>query len=107
MSCKEDEKRKKDHIKGTENNLLIENDLQIIISRNFSIKTQVISIKSHYDRIEWGFYNLPKCNITPFLVTLKWYKDALMNSEMQSFRMDMNQGSNRGGLIPAFTNFQS
>ena len=60
-----------DHIKGLENELVIEKDLQMIVARMFSIKTQAISIKSHLDGIEVGLYNLLKGHLTPFLVNIE------------------------------------
>ena len=43
-----------DHVNGLKNELLIQQDLQMIVARTFSIKTQAISIKTHLDGIEVG-----------------------------------------------------
>ena len=73
----EDTKRLMDHIKGLENELLIQQDLQMIVARIFSIKTQAISIKTHLDGIEVGLYNLLKGHLTPFLVRIESIQKSL------------------------------
>ena len=62
----EDTKRVMDHIKELENELLVQQDLQMIVARIFSTKTQAIPIKTHLDWMEMGLYNLLKDYLTPF-----------------------------------------
>ena len=73
----ENTKRLMDHIKGLENELLVQQDLQMIVARIFSIKAQAISIKNHLYSIEVGLYNLLKGNLTPFLVNIETIQKRL------------------------------
>ena len=66
-----------DHTEGLENELLIQQNLQMIVARIFSIKTQAILIESHLDSIELGLYNLLKGNLTPFLVSIETIQKSL------------------------------
>ena len=50
----EDIKRLMQHIDKLEEEILISQDLQMIVARIFSIKTQVLSIQSHLEGIEVG-----------------------------------------------------
>lgn len=67
----EDIKRLIDHISKLEEELVITQDLQMIVARIFSIKTQALSIKNHLDGIEIGLYNLLKGQLTPYLISIE------------------------------------
>ena len=54
----DDIKRLMQHINKLEEELVITQDLQMIVARIFSIKTQAISVQNHLEGIEIGLYNL-------------------------------------------------
>ena len=73
----EDIKRLMQHIDKLEEEILISQDLQMIVARIFSIKTQALSIQSHLEGIEVGLYNLLKGQLTPYLVSVDTIQKGL------------------------------
>ena len=73
----EDIKRLMQHIEKLEEEILISQDLQMIVARIFSIKTQALSIQSHLEGIEVGLYNLLKGQLTPYLVSVDTIQKGL------------------------------
>ena len=73
----DDIKRLFQHINKLEDELIIAQDLQMVVARIFSIKTQGISIQNHLNGIEIGLYNLLKGQLTPYLISVETIQKGL------------------------------
>ena len=73
----DDIKRLMQHINKLEEELVITQDLQMIVARIFSIKTQAISVQNHLEGIEIGLYNLLRGQLTPYLISVEAIQHGL------------------------------
>ena len=73
----DDIKRLFQHINKLEDELILAQDLQMVVARIFSIKTQGISIQNHLNGIEIGLYNLLKGQLTPYLISVETIQKGL------------------------------
>ena len=73
----DDIKRLVQHIDKLEKELIITQDLQMIVARIFSVKTQATSIQNHLENIEIGLYNLLKNQLTPHLIRFETIQKGL------------------------------
>ena len=73
----DDIKRLMQHINKLEEELVVTQDLQMIVARIFSIKTQAISVQNYLEGIEIGLYNLLRGQLTPYLISVEAIQQGL------------------------------